>query len=565
MPNERSSEWADRLNEHFATVGPRVAAALGAARSETDRLPPRPTRVVSGSFRVRPVSLPELSEALQRMSASRACGEDGITLDMLRMTFEVTGPHLLSVVNSSIVSGLLPPMWKIATVVPLHKTGSTEDPNNYRPVSILPTVANLVESVVSLQLMSYLLSHNILCDEQHGFRPGRSTESAMLDAVAYLLDGMDRGLVGCLTTADTSKAFDSVQHRRLLEKLGWYGIDIHWFENWLSGRKQSVRGGSGVTLPVTHGVIQGSLLGPALFLLFTNDLVSYMENSKIVMYADDVQFLHQGQPNALTELKEHVEHTVTAAHRWFTENSLKVNPTKTDLTLVKSKRRLLSSGFDVKFHDVSISPSPAVKVLGVTVDGGLSFEGHVSNVVRRCYATLGGLSKLAHKLPEAVKKMIVEMLIFPHLSYCSTVWAGCNSTQRHRLQKVINHCAQVVKGARRSCHVSPLLADLKWPSVDQLIMERDVSQMHYLLNHPQAPNSLTEMVEYREQVSHKETRASLAGLLQLPRVRSEHARKSFFPRAIAQWNHAPVEVREARSAAACRRKARKWIEKSNRE
>ena len=201
----------------------------------------------------------------------------------------------------------------------------------------------------------------------------------------------------------------------------------------------------------------------------------------------------------------------------------------------------------------------------MTVDGGLSFEGHVSNVVRRCYATLGGLSKLAHKLPEAVKKMIVEMLIFPHLSYCSTVWAGCNSTQRHRLQKVINHCAQVVKGARRSCHVSPLLADLKWPSVDQLIMERDVSQMHYLLNHPQAPNSLTEMVEYREQVSHKETRASLAGLLQLPRVRSEHARKSFFPRAIAQWNQAPVEVREARSAAVCRRKARKWIEKSNRE
>ena len=493
------------------------------------------------------------------MSTSRACGEDGITVGMLRMTFEVTGPHLLNVVNSSIVSGLLPPVWKMATVVPIHKSGSTEDPNNYRPVSILPTVAKLVESVVCVQLMTYLLSHNILCEEQHGFRPGRSTESAMLDAVCYLMEGMDRGLIGCLTTADTSKAFDSVQHLRLLEKLGWYGIDSHWFENWLSGRIQSVRGGSGATLPITHGVIQGSLLGPVLFLLFTNDLVSYMDGSKIVMYADDVQFLHLSMPKALPELQASVERTVAAAHSWFEENSLKINPNKTDLTLIKSSRRRLSSEFSVDFGDVTISPSPTVRVLGMVVDGGLTFETHVSSVVRRCYATLGGLSKMTHKLPEAVKKMIVEMLIFPHLTYCSTIWAGCNTTQRHRLQKVINHCAQVVKGVRRSAHVSQLIADLKWPSLDNLIAERDLSQVNYILKHPQAPNDLTMGIVHRGEVSSKETRGSQAGLLQLPRVRSEQARRSFLFRATAQWNCAPGEVRVSRTANVCRRRAREWL------
>ena len=191
---ERGSQWAEKLNAHFATVGARVANALEQTRNGADRLPPRPSRVVSGAFKVRPATLPELSAALQRMSTSRASGGDGITIEMLRMTFEVTGSHLLSVVNSSIVSGELPVSWKIATVSPIHKAGSTADPSNYRPVSILPTVAKLVESVVCLQLMSYLLSHNILCDEQHGFRPGRSTESAMLDAVGYLMDGMDRGV-----------------------------------------------------------------------------------------------------------------------------------------------------------------------------------------------------------------------------------------------------------------------------------------------------------------------------------------------------------------------------------
>ena len=279
------------------------------------------------------------------------------------------------------------------------------------------------------------------------------------------------------------------------------------------------------------------------------------------MYADDVQFLHQSKPKALPELQASV---VAAAHSWFDENCLKLNPNKTDLTLIKSSRRRLSSEFSVDFGDVTIRPSPTVKVLGMVVDGGLTFEKHVSGVVRRCYATLGGLSKMTHKLPEAVKKMIVEMLIFPHLSYCSTVWAGCNTTQRHRLQKVINHCAQVVKGVRRSAHVSPLIADLKWPSLDHLIAERDVSRVHYLLNHPQAPNGLTVGIVHRTDVSSKEIRASLAGLLQLPRVKSEHARKSFLFRAPAQRNRAPVEVRGACSATVCRKRAREWLAQSSR-
>ena len=147
------------------------------------------------------------------------------------------------------------------------------------------------------------------------------------------------------------------------------------------------------------------------------------------------------------------------------------------------------------------------------------------------------------------KKMIVEMLIFPHLSYCTTVWAGCNKTQRHRLQKVINHCAQVVKGARRSAHASPLIAELNWPSFDSLIAERDVAQVHYLLNHLQAPTGLTAGIVHRSDVSVRETRAAVAGLLQLPRMRTEHARRFFSSRAPALWNRAPAEVREARSAA----------------
>ena len=191
------------------------------------------------------------------------------------------------------------------------------------------------------------------------------------------MEGLDSGRIGCLTTADTSKAFDSVQHPRLLEKLGWYGIDTHWLQDWMSDRCQMVRGGKDVR-PVTHGVIQGSLIGPILFLIFTNDLPSYID-TKIVMYADDVQFCHLGSPTNILDLQSDVECTLELAHRWFVQNCLKVNPTKTDLLVVKSRRRRHDSELSVRFGDSHIQPSANTKILGVVVDSGLTFESHVSS------------------------------------------------------------------------------------------------------------------------------------------------------------------------------------------
>ena len=252
----RTVEWADRLNLHFATVGSRVAAELEAQCATDPPLPPCPSRVVSGAFRVHPVTLPELHTTLKQMSSSNAYGGDGITVGLLRLTFQVIAPHLLNVVNASLVSGILQSEWKVATVVPILKAGRPDDPNNYRSVSVIPTVAKLTKRVVCTQLVRYLLSHRVLCGEQHGFRPGRSKESAMFDAVSYITQHIDQGMISSLTTVDTSKTFDSVQHCRLFDKLGRYGMDTNWFRDWQWDRHQSIRGGAAETVPITHGVVK---------------------------------------------------------------------------------------------------------------------------------------------------------------------------------------------------------------------------------------------------------------------------------------------------------------------
>ena len=120
------------------------------------------------------------------MSSSKSGGADGITIAMLRTTFPVVGPHLLHVINNCVVHSDLPSLWRAATVVPLHKTGDMGDPSNYRPISVLPVVAKLCERVVCSQLMDYLTVNHIICPQQYGFRPGLSTEAALLDAVGYI-------------------------------------------------------------------------------------------------------------------------------------------------------------------------------------------------------------------------------------------------------------------------------------------------------------------------------------------------------------------------------------------
>ena len=412
--------------------------------------------------------------------------------------------------------------------------------------------------MVRNQLMSYLNEHHIICAEQHGFRPGHSTESAMLCAVDRLVSNMDRGLVSTLTTTDTSKAFDSVQHCRLLEKLGWYGVDDHWFRGWLEDRTQRV---SGCTTPlaVTHGVIQGSILGPILFLLFTNDLPSFIHHGQLVMYADDAQFIDADAPANVGDLRARVENTLEIVLNWFTQNRLKINPSKTDLLVVKSERRTIDETSRIRFGSQYIRPSLSVKVLGVVVDSGLNWELQISAIVRRCYGILVGLAKLSHRLPRETKKVIIEGLVFPHIIYCLTVWGGCTKTQKQRIQKVINFGARIITGIRRSQHISPALNDLGWLRVEQLLAERDLLMLYRTLGSPESPEHLREMAVPRSVVSGRTTRGSESMLLEIPRVQKEHARRSYPCRAIASWNRLPPELRSCQSFRSFRAGIRGWV------
>ena len=544
---EMSEEQADDFNRHFAAVGSTIAAELAAGNPPP--LQPRPPCVTTACLRLRPATLPELSLALRRLSSTGAVGHDGVPLAAVRHCFSVVGPHLLHIVNASITSRIFPSSWKLASVVPLHKSGCRDKPSNFRPISILPALSKICEKIVCSQLSSYLETFHLLTPSQYAYRTCHSTEDALIDAVEWLVRRVDVGDVAAVTSIDLSRAFDSVDHGVLLCKLNWYGIDPRWFESYLSGRRQVVRGGS-LSLPLSHGVPQGSLVGPILFSIFTNDLPSYLPHGRLVSYADDTQLLDSAHPDNIHLLKSRQEETILAVQSYFTSNSLKMNPSKTTLLLVGTSHSLKkTSSFHINISDHILTPSPFVKMLGVTVDRLLSWEEHISTIVKKCNSILFCLSKIRHHLTPEARQLLIQCHVFPHVLYCLSVWGGAAACHLHRVQKVINFGARIVSGARIFDHVSPFLRALGWRGVRDLVTYRDILGVFRALRDPRSPSAVRALFVSRATVSERTTRATSAGSLELPAFRLSSSRRAFSYRGATSWNRLTPAVAGSRTRA----------------
>ena len=206
----------DDLNRHFVSVGPATAATVPPPSRVVPVLLPR---VMTCSFVVRPVTLESLMYTMAGMKASKSCGADGIRVHMYKECFRGIGHVLLDLVNSSLATGAVPTTWKHALITPIPKTDDLSDPSKFRPISVVPGIAKIVERIVHQQLTAYFDDHQLFSSTQHGYRSSHSTETALTVITDNILSAMDESQIALVVLCDLSKGFDVVNHQKLLAKL----------------------------------------------------------------------------------------------------------------------------------------------------------------------------------------------------------------------------------------------------------------------------------------------------------------------------------------------------------
>ena len=283
------------------------------------------------------------------------------------------------------------------------KGGDRTDCNNYRPITVLPTISKILERAVHQQLYDFLSEYKLLTPNQFGFRSKLSTVTALAHFTDNIPLNLDRG---CLTGAvflDLSKAFDTVDHGLLVGKLKAIGVSsqvVMWFASYLECRYQvtSVENSQSSPQKVLVGVPQGSILGPLLFLIYINDLPNCLEHCRVIMYADDTVIYFCGK--YCREVEYHLNIDLANLAEWFNSNYLTLNISKSKFVLFGSNRKLQTcQGINLTIDDENLESADSMKYLGVIINKSMKWNEHIESLIAKLNQRIGLLKRVKHLLP----------------------------------------------------------------------------------------------------------------------------------------------------------------------
>ena len=429
-----NSEAAEFLNSHYASVGPKLAKAHKEKwRKEKCNIN------VTSSFSFSWIPEQQVKNLVKEINISKSSAVEGLSARLLKDAFEALSFELTYIYNSCLQYGIFPECWGLSKITPIPKANSqSTNPNDWRPISQICLPGKLLEREIHNQLYNYLEVNNILSENQYGFRKGLSTSIAIFDVLATLHENWnDKNFSGC-TFIDFSKAFDTIDHHILAEKLDLYGLDNisqKFMLQYMSSRKHSttIKGFESSNAPVTYGTAQGSILGPLIFILYVNDVFECMDkDNSIFMYADDTLIVTKSEDIHEAAIK--AELALEKIMSWCEVNKLSINFKKTKYMSIKHTKEAAEPNLSTK-NGHTIGSVQQYEYLGMLLDNKLSMNEYVDVMWKKANSKIGILAKIRRCISEKTAVKIYKTMIRPHLDYIDFV---VDSSSADRIQKLDN-------------------------------------------------------------------------------------------------------------------------------
>ena len=465
-------------------------------------MPSKPKRPVipeteAGTSMVSPFSADEYRKGVATLKNNKAAGRDDVLVEQLKNLGPNAHKWLRAMLNNCFIDNKIPTIWRQSKIIAILKPGKDSAvPKSYRPISLLCHTYKLYERLILNRIAPTIEKH--LIKEQAGFRAGKSCTSQLLNLTQHIEDGYQEGKITGTAFVDLSAAYDTVNHRLLIQKLYNTTQDsalCRVIQNLLSNRRFYVELNNERSRwrLQKNSLPQGSVLSPILFNVYTNDQPIH-DGARSFIYADDLCIT--AQYPTFTEVEDTIDEALSELTQYYRNNSLRANPDKTQVTAFHLRNREAKRSLNIAWNGVDLENTAYPKYLGVTLDRTLNYKQHILNTKMKVATRNNLLKKLANSKWGTNARTIrttALALCYSTAEYAAPVWA--RSSHANKLNPVLNQSCRSITGCLKPTNVEDLylIAGIAPPDIRREVCARvertkqTKDERHSLFGHTPAP------------------------------------------------------------------------------
>ena len=509
------------------------------------------------NFKFHSISEEDVSKIVKSIK-SKSSGIDGINISTIMLFLSRISTVLTDIINISFETNTFPERWKKALITPIPKCEVPLLESDFRPISLLPTFSKILEKAANIQIVAYLLKHDLLDPYQSAYKKNHSTFTALLKITDDILDSIDDASVTLLIFLDFSKAFDTVNHRILIEKLkilGFQSDTCEWINSYLSNRYQRVVVGEDKSdwIHIQNGVPQGSILGPLLFTILVSDMRCHIWDGTYHQYADDTDLLFETSVDNVNDTIAKANNVLDKISTYCRDNFLTLNAGKTKFMFIGSRpalKKLDSRAFNnLKIENEILERVKVAKNLGVNFDELLSWRKHINLNISKAVGSFINLSRFKRFLNTQSKVLLCDSIILSSFNYCDAVYQNIDMCLQKKVQKIQDMCCRFIFNKKKFDHgnYEEMRKKLGWLSMKQRRELHSLTMMYKILN-GLAPNYLQDLFTYQNEIHKLNTRGSKDNQIWIDKnIKSKIHRDSFRYYTACQYNALPRNIRDSKS------------------